>query len=131
MLSITSFYAGLTALLFVVLSIKVIKLRGRAKVYMGNGQPGEHEPLERSVRVQGNCAEYAPLGLILLALVELQSTPGFVVHILGALLFLGRIAHAVGMGSTPQIAQLRVGGMVMTFLMISLCGLGLIAHAVL
>ena len=41
----------------------------------------------------------------------------------------GRLLHAVGFGSTPQILPLRQAGMVLTFTMLLLSGLGLIGHA--
>ncbi|SNS70930.1 MAPEG family protein [Tropicimonas sediminicola] len=120
MLEITPFYAGLLALLFVALSARVIRQRIAANVSIGDGADASF--LQR-VRVQANCAEYAPFGLLLLAMAELQGMPGWSVHGLGAMLFLGRVSHAVGLGSEPQIMQARQVGMVLTFVMLVLAAL--------
>ena len=40
-------------------------------------------------------------------------------HGLGALLVVGRISHALGLGREPEIGKLRVAGMVCTFTMIN------------
>ncbi len=127
-LTITPLYGGLIGLLLVTLSLRVIGLRRSAKVSVGDG---EDKDLRKRIRVQANCAEYAPLGLILLAMAELQGAPGWVVHLLGLMLVLGRMAHAYGFGSTPQIIPLRVGGMLVTFAMLILAALANIGHALL
>ncbi|MFD0980827.1 MAPEG family protein [Tropicimonas aquimaris] len=108
------------ALLFVALSARVIRQRIAANVSIGDGADAA---LLQRVRVQANCAEYAPFGLLLLAMAELQGMPGWSVHVLGAMLFLGRVAHAVGLGSVPQIMQARQVGMVLTFVMLVLAAL--------
>ena len=61
-----------------------------------------------------NFAEYVPLALVLMALAELQGQPGWTIHLVGALLAVGRIAHAYGVSQAPQILKLRVLGMVAT-----------------
>ena len=61
-----------------------------------------------------NFAEYVPLALVLMALAELQGQPGWTIHLVGALLAVGRLAHAYGVSQAPQILKLRVLGMVAT-----------------
>ena len=116
-LAVTPIYAGCLALLFVVLSVRVILRRRVAKVSVGDG--GEKVLIKR-IRVQANCAEYAPLGLVLLLIVELSGAAALTVHELGLMLVAGRVMHAVGMGLTPQIPALRIIGMALTFTMIGL-----------
>ena len=125
-LAITPLYAGIIGLLFVLLSVLVITARGQARVSMGDG--GD-QLLIRRIRVQANCAEYAPLGLILLGMAELQGAPGWVVHLLGLMLLLGRVLHAVGFGRVPEIMWMRVAGMALTFAMLMLGALANIGHA--
>ncbi|MEQ9259713.1 MAG: MAPEG family protein [Roseovarius sp.] len=127
-LSVSPLYAGLLALLFIALSFRVIFQRIATRQSLGDG--GD-KALETRIRVQGNFAEYTTFALILLLLVELQGAPLWVVHLLGAALLAGRLAHAWGMSATPMILPLRQGGMVLTFLMMGLAGLGLIGHALL
>ena len=64
-ISITPLYAGLIALLFIFLSYRVIKVRRGDRISLGDG---ENPDMAYRIRAQANCAEYAPLGLILLAM---------------------------------------------------------------
>ena len=112
MLHITPIYAGLLGLLFVALSSRVIFGRFETHTTLGDGG---HASLSKRIRVQANAAEYIPLGLILLATAELQGASALWLHLFGAALFAGRVAHAIGLGATPQITALRSGGMVLTF----------------
>ncbi len=125
-LAITPLYAGLIGLLFIVLSGRVIVQRRSEGVSVGDG---DNKGLIKRMRVQANCAEYAPFGLLLLAMSELQGAPGWVVHLLGLTLLAGRLMHAYGFGSTPQIMPLRKMGMVLTFLMLAAASLANIGHA--
>ena len=110
-LSITPIYAALFALFFVALSLRVIRFRRSARISLGDG--GDEE-LRRGSRVHANFAEYVPLTLVLMTLAELQGQPGWSVHAIGALLAVGRLAHAYGVSQAPQILKLRVLGMVTT-----------------
>ncbi len=74
-LRIVPFYAALLALLFMVLSVRVMRERGRARVAIGTGG---NIALERRIRVHGNFAEYVPLALLLLAFMELRGSAGVV-----------------------------------------------------
>ncbi len=125
-LAITPLYAGLIGVLFVVLSLRVSLRRITAKVTSGDG---DDKILFKRIRVQANCAEYAPMGIILLAMAELQGAPIWAVHLLGLMLLAGRVIHAVGYGSTPQVVPLRRTGMMITYLMLLLASLANIGLA--
>jgi uncharacterized protein len=127
-LLITSIYAALTALIFLTLSIRVIIYR-RANI-ISLGDSGDKNLLKR-MRAQANCAEYAPLALILLMLSELAGAPSLALHGLGILLVAGRALHAIGFASTPQKIILRQLGMAMNITMITFAALGLLGHALL
>lgn len=120
-LDITPIYAGMIGLLFVLLSLQVIAARFATNVTLGDG--GEKVLIKR-IRVHGNCAEYAPMGLLLLVMAELQGAPDWGVHLLGVMLLAGRIMHAIGLSRTPQIIIFRRAGMVLTFVMLSFSALG-------
>ncbi|MDJ0826729.1 MAG: MAPEG family protein [Rhodobacter sp.] len=126
-LAATPLYAGLLALLFIYLSLQVVRARTAHKVSVGDG--GERAVV-KAMRVQANCAEYVPIGLILLALAELQGMPVWLVHVIGAAFTAGRILHAYGFGATPQVVPARVWGMYLTVTAIALLALANIAHAV-
>lgn len=128
MVPVTTLYASLCALLFLVLTIRVISYRRAASVSVGDA--GDRVLLGR-IRAQANCAEYLPIGLILLALAELQGAPQTALHLLGLALLAGRIAHAIGFSRTPQIMRLRATGMMLTLGMIAATALGLLGHGLL
>ena len=125
MLPITSLYAGLLALLFIALSWRVIAVRRSEKVSLGDG---ENKDLRQRIRAHGNFAEYAPMGLILLACVELQGAPAVAVHVLGLILLAGRALHAMSLWRYPINFTFRTWGMLATFVMLGLSGAGLILH---
>lgn len=112
LISITPLYAAPLALLFIALSVNVVLTRFKHRVSVGDG--GE-KLLIKAMRTHANCAEYTPLGLLLVLLLELQRADAALVHIAGALLLLGRLVHAFGFGRTPQIVPLRKAGMYLTF----------------
>ena len=126
--TITPLYAALLALLFLVLSARVILYRRARSLNLGD--EGDRQLLKR-MRAQGNCAEYAPIGLILLLLAEAQDAPALDLHPLGLARLGGRVSHGVGLSSNPQRLILRQLGMVLTLSMIALTSLGLLAHALL
>lgn len=124
-LTATPIYAGLAALLFIALSVRVILTRRAERISVGDGA---NKAMIKAMRTQANCAEYAPLSILLLALVELQGAPVWAVHLLGLMFIAGRFLHGYGFGRTPQIVPLRKMGMLLTFAMLILSGAGLLLH---
>ncbi|MBU3627918.1 MAPEG family protein [Polynucleobacter sp. AP-Reno-20A-A9] len=112
MLLITSIIAAILALIFIKLSLAVIGLRRKNKVGLGSGG---HEDLERAIRTQGNFAEYVPIGIILIACLELNGAPWWLVAVPGIALIIGRLIHAKGMNTPPPDFSKRVLGMKFTF----------------
>ncbi len=112
-LVITGFYAAVLALLTLVLALRVVWLRRRHGVGLGSGG---HEDLHRAIRAHGNATEYIPLGLILLTLDALAGSPVLAVEIAGALLFLGRLAHAFGLSHSSGASPGRFVGTLSTWL---------------
>ena len=107
-----SLYAALLTLLFVALSIRVIRLRRRLQVALGDSG---NEPLLRAISVHSNFAEYVPLGLVLLYLVEGQGAHPILLHGLGVCLLIGRLSHAFGVSRANEDYRFRVVGMALTF----------------
>lgn len=110
-ITITPFYAALAALLLVLLSVRVIRLRRSQKVAIGDG---ENPLLRRAMRVQANFTEYAPLTLLLIAFAELQGVQALTIHLLGGFLIIGRALHAFGVAQETEKFRFRVFGMAMT-----------------
>jgi len=112
MLLVTSIIASVLAIVFVRLSLAVIGLRRKNKVGLGSGG---YDDLERAIRAQGNFAEYVPFGILLLACLELNGAPWWLVAIPGITLIAGRLIHAKGINTPPPDFSQRVLGMKLTF----------------
>jgi hypothetical protein len=111
MLEITGGYAAALTALFLLLSARVIVFRRKNRINLGDG--GDPEMLRR-IRAQGNFAEYATLGIVLLGIAELQGEAALWLHGLGAMLLVGRLAHGLNFTFALNNVMLRVGGMVLT-----------------
>ena len=109
---ITGLYAALIAVIYVTLSVRVITYRRAHKI--GLGDDGNKSLMKR-MRAQANCAEYAPFGLLLMALVELQDAAPSAVHLIGLMLLAGRAVHGYGFSMSPPVMILRQAGMMLTF----------------
>jgi len=122
MLKVVPLYASLLALFYVYLSARTIGVRRKAQISIGDG--GD-EAMLRAMRVHANFSEYAPITLVLLALMDIQGGQIWLLHALGVLFSVARLSHAYGISSAQAPGKFRVGGMVGTFttLTISACWL--------
>ncbi|WP_417529924.1 MAPEG family protein [Marinobacter lipolyticus] len=113
---VTAVFAAITGLLLLVLSTHVV--RYRLKYQKGMGVTDDRD-FEAAVRAHANLVEYAPLGLIMLGLAELNGVPGYLVYWSGMALVVGRVLHAWGMisgrGGTHKA---RMAGIALTWLAI-------------
>jgi uncharacterized membrane protein YecN with MAPEG domain len=108
---VTLLYGGLNALLVTALGIQVSRLRGAHRVGVEKAIPAE---MIRPVRAHGNAAEWVPLGLILLLVLELSGTGSrFTLHLAGGTLLLGRVLHAAGFYGRNKLS---VVGAALTYL---------------
>jgi uncharacterized protein len=106
-------WTGLNILTLLVLSLLVVRQRGKHKVLTGDGGVPE---LLQAMRAFGNASEYVPAALAgLVALAVVQASP-LAVHIPGALLFMGRVTHAIGLSATAGTSLARGIGMIATWL---------------
>lgn len=112
MLHITPYYALPLTLLFVLLSLNVVRGRISEKVSLGDGG---NAMMLRRIRAQANCAEYAPLGIVLLAMAELAGRGAGWLHLVGICLLLGRMLHAAQLSFQGKPFLLRQAGMILTF----------------
>jgi len=120
-ITVTAFYAGLLALLLLVLGMRLPLLRRRHQVSLGDGGV---PALQRAVRMHGNAAETIPIGLILLAVLELQGFSLWILNAVGGSLLLGRILHPFGLAMGEVGAGWpRVAGMLLTWLSIGAAAL--------
>jgi uncharacterized membrane protein YecN with MAPEG domain len=112
-LHVLPYYAAALAVMYVLLAGLVIRQRFKTRVGLGDGQQPE---LIKVVRIHGNFAEYAPLLLVLLLVLEIQGAALWQLHLIGGLTFFGRISHAVGLWKSSGTSLPRFVGMICTFL---------------
>ncbi len=93
-LTITLATATACTLIYLVLSIRVIRERSKTRFVIAEAMP---RTLFIRTRTHANFAEYVPLSLLFLALLELAPAPSGVLAVLGGLLVLARLSHAIGM----------------------------------
>jgi uncharacterized protein len=74
--------------------------------------------LARASRVHANFAEYVPLSLLLIYLLETQTSSNLWIHLPCSALLIGRIIHAFGVSQLREKLKYRVVGMSMTFAVI-------------
>ena len=108
----TPIFAGLLALVYYTLALRVILARRRLRVGLGDG--GE-QAMMRTIRVHGNFAEYVPLILILMLMGELLAAQTWVTVLAGTALIAGRLLHAIGVSRQPELPGSRTIGMSLTF----------------
>jgi uncharacterized membrane protein YecN with MAPEG domain len=124
---ITSIYAGLLAMLLMVLGALVTRARVVHKVDLGDGGK---VPVLQSMRVHANFAEYVPLAVVVIGLLEANGQSVWVLHALGGGLLVGRLAHAWGLTSSPGLSPGRFVGTNLTWLVLLAGGALLVVAAV-
>ncbi len=113
---ITALYAAPLGFIGLVLAARAGALRGKLKTPFGDG--GDTQ-LHQRMRAHANFAEYIPLILVLMALIELNGGEATWLHGLGASLLAARIAHPFGIGSVASPA--RFFGAAVTALVLLAC----------
>lgn len=94
MFTVTPIYALATAIITLALWFRVTSYRGSQGISIGdNGDPN----LLQRVRQHGNCVEWSSFILIMMILAEGMGAPSLYIHISGALLVIGRVAHPFGL----------------------------------
>jgi uncharacterized membrane protein YecN with MAPEG domain len=114
---ITARYAGLLALLLLMLALRVIRLRWKLRVGLGDG--GD-KAMSRAIRIHGNAAEHVPIALLLLLVAELNHADSVLLHACGIALVVARVLHAVGLGRSTGASWQRTVGTVGTFTVIAI-----------
>ncbi len=124
-ISITLMYGGALALVFLVLSIRVIQGRGNGGPGLGDG--GDLT-LQRRIRAHGNFAEYVPIILVLTGFLEANGTAAWIIHSLGASLLVGRLLHGYAFAFAEKSVIGRSGGIVLTLVaLLAAAGLALVS----
>ena len=112
---VTPLYAGILTLWFVVLSIRVMNLRGDVPF----GDSGDIA-ITRVIRAQANFAEYVPLALLLMGFLEVTRYSIYLLHALGVILVVARLLHglALSFGWQPRFGRVTGAGLTVLVLLI-------------
>ena len=122
---VTSLYASLLGLVILFLAYRIVRLRRSQKVGLGSG--GD-QSIEHAMRVMANFTEYVPMALILIALLEMNETPGWMIHVFGGALLFARLYHLQGFGGNIGVSGGRFVGTGLTWLVIALSALTNLVH---
>ena len=112
---LTGLYAALYALLILALSLRIVALRRRLRVGLGDGGDAG---LSRAIRAQANAIEYVPLLLVMLLVAENNGAETWFLHASGAGLVIARVLHAVGLSGSAGTSFGRFWGTLVTWLIL-------------
>ena len=113
---VTGLYAGLLALLLVVLAARISLQRSKLNVGLGHGNDAQ---LARDIRVHGNAVEWILPMLVLLLVAELDGASKAFLHVCGVTFVASRLVHAIGLSRTSKGSSPRFWGMAGTWLVIA------------
>ena len=121
---VTAYTAAALAVILVALALPISLRRQKTKISLGSG---DDSLLHVQVRAHGNFTEYAAFGLLMLALIEFNGAPLWMLCTVATALVAGRLVHALGMffHSIP----LRGVGMIATYFSALMAAWGLLVHA--
>lgn len=91
---VTATYAAILGLILAALSLWVMAGRLSSGVLHGDGG---QERIGRRMRAHANFTEYVPMILILIALLEMMRSNGYLITILLVILVIARLMHPFGM----------------------------------
>jgi uncharacterized protein len=126
MLPVTMLYAGVNALILMVLAMLTVRARVKTRTDIGTG---ENPAMTKAVRAHGNAAEYVPVALILIGALELAGAPTALLHGLGGGLTVGRLLHAQGIYSSLGTSPGRLVGTLMSWLVYLVGGVACVYYA--
>jgi uncharacterized membrane protein YecN with MAPEG domain len=122
--TVTLLYGSISAILVGVLGANLSLVRLKKGLYIGK-EVDKH--VHRMVRAHGNAAEWVPLLIVLLLLLELSGLKSPVLHALGGAIVAARLVHAAGVyAKVPRLSML---GATLTYcLVIGMSAQALLMH---
>jgi uncharacterized membrane protein YecN with MAPEG domain len=120
-------WVGVHLLLLLVLSVLVVRQRRKHSVELGDAEIPE---LARAIRAFGNATEYVPGGLIALVVLAMAGANPIAVHAVGLTLFVGRVAHALGLSRSGSASLPRAVGVLVTWIAYIMAGVALLFYAI-
>jgi len=107
---VTAWTAVILAAFFLWLTFRVIGVRRRDSILLGDG--GNHM-MNKKIRGQANAAEQIPIALIMLGLAEFMM-PGIIPMVIAVILIIGRVMHGIYFTIPKVNFRLRFYGMLLT-----------------
>ncbi len=108
---LTSLYTSLLALIFIILSVRIIFIRRANRVPNGDNN---NLSLHKAIRAHGNFIENIPIILILMFCAENNGASNLLLHIVGVALLLARILHGYGISAINEDFRFRIVGTILT-----------------
>ncbi len=119
---ISTVFSSLIAFWLLILSIRVVALRGsKLASFLAFNNFGE-KALSRSIRAQANLIEYAPIFLIMLFIAEFNGSHPHLLYFTSILFLIARVMHGIAFGFMKYNAIGRIGGTIITFMCILILG---------
>jgi uncharacterized membrane protein YecN with MAPEG domain len=119
----TLLYGGANAFLTALLGFNVSRMRGRDKVFLGDAPSAD---MTRAIRAHGNNAEWVPLAIVLLLLLELSGVSPTLLHAFGGGLLFARVAHAHG--ALAKAPNTVVGALLTYLITFGMAGYAIYLH---
>jgi uncharacterized membrane protein YecN with MAPEG domain len=126
MVTTTALYAGILALIAIVLANRAGMTRAKLQIPLGDGG---NKDLIAAIRRHANFVEFVPLIVVMMALIELNGAPKWWLHALGVPLVGARIVHPLGISTDQMSSPLRMIGSMVTALVTVACALLLLWQA--
>ena len=112
MIPVTSLFSAILFFLYYDLAKNVIQIRRNNKIAIGFAKNKE---LEQAIAAHSNFNQYVPLGLIMMACMELNKIHFSIIFLVGISFTFGRIIHAKSFLKKTMDLKQRVQGMKFTF----------------
>jgi uncharacterized membrane protein YecN with MAPEG domain len=125
---VTALYAGILGLMAIPIAMRAGFTRARLNISVGDGG---NRDLLLAMRRHANFAEWVPLALILIALLEMNIALKLPIHILGAVLVAARASHAFALRADTMQGVGRLFGAMSTALVVATASAWLIVAFVL
>jgi uncharacterized membrane protein YecN with MAPEG domain len=128
--TITACYLALLALLYVALSLRVIRLRLMNRAAFGDSG---NVALRSAIRAHAHFAEYVPITTLMIGFLEASGASALRVHVLMGALVVARLLHPLGMYAAPNTVRFRIGrtgGVTITIALLITCALSILSRLV-
>ncbi len=117
---VTALYAGILAIFLVILVLRVVRMRIKNKIGLGDGGIPE---LHQSIRTHGNFTEIVPILLILMVIMEQSLFSPLFLHLFGIGVVLSRLLHFMGLKESSFRSWGRTSGTILAMILMFIGGL--------